>query len=389
MCGSDIRTDQWSVHNGVDGYRRFLRAMFRIGCVGFGGGSALIPVIERELVDRQGLDQKERIDRDAVVASVTPGALPVEIAAAVGRRGFGAKGMVGGAVMMALPGAMLAILLVTFLSVFQERIFLLVNVISIAASVYIIRLLLSCLRGIMEEYGADSKKRKYQTLLLMTGVCVLSFWFSTIAVLVMAFAGVFLISGCRSRGSSVQTVGVKRGGNRRAIRKDVCVWAVFLLLLTMPAMLANPQAAEFFGKGILSVWTSFGGGDAYLTIAEGFFVESQAVSAHQYYSCIVPAVNILPGSILCKTLSAVGYYVGWNLSGSVAEGLLFAMGGFGCSIAASCALFIVVWHLYDYLDGLRFFQVVRRWIRPMIGGLLIKVMIKLISQNLTLIQSFF
>ena len=30
-----------------------MMSMFKIGCIGFGGGSALIPVIEREVVEEQ------------------------------------------------------------------------------------------------------------------------------------------------------------------------------------------------------------------------------------------------------------------------------------------------------------------------------------------------
>ena len=103
-------------------FELFMLSMFRVGCIGFGGGSALIPVIEKEVVERQGLDIKENIDKDVVVASITPGALPVEIAASIGRRGFGTKGMIAGAVMMALPGTVFTVMLVTILSMFQAKI---------------------------------------------------------------------------------------------------------------------------------------------------------------------------------------------------------------------------------------------------------------------------
>lgn len=72
-----------------------------------------------------GNRRKQNIDKDVVVASITPGALPVEIAASIGRRKFGIRGMIAGAVMMALPGALMAVALVAVLSVFQEKSFLL------------------------------------------------------------------------------------------------------------------------------------------------------------------------------------------------------------------------------------------------------------------------
>lgn len=70
-------------------YRRFLYSLLKIGSIGFGGGSALIPVIEQEIVTKHGLDTKKNIDKDVIVASITPGALPVEIVASIGRRKFG------------------------------------------------------------------------------------------------------------------------------------------------------------------------------------------------------------------------------------------------------------------------------------------------------------
>ena len=78
-------------------FSRFILKMFKIGCIGFGGGSALIPVMEREFIGtddaHRKLDTKENFDKDILIASLTPGALPVELASSLGWRNFGAKGM--------------------------------------------------------------------------------------------------------------------------------------------------------------------------------------------------------------------------------------------------------------------------------------------------------
>ena len=57
--------------------------------------------------------------------------------------------------------------------------------------------------------------------------------------------------------------------------------------------------------------------DRYLTIADGLFVDTNMVTESQFYGHIVSVVNVLPGSILCKTLCGVGYYLGINISGSI------------------------------------------------------------------------
>ena len=90
--------------------KQFLLSMVKVGCIGFGGGSALIPVIEDEIITRQQLDTKENYDQDVVVASITPGALPVELAASLGKRNFGSRGMLLAALSMALPGAFVVVI---------------------------------------------------------------------------------------------------------------------------------------------------------------------------------------------------------------------------------------------------------------------------------------
>lgn len=72
---------------------KLMASIFKIGVVGFGGGTALIPVIEREVVEDQKIVEKSEYDKDVIVASITPGALPVEIATGLGKRAYGAKGM--------------------------------------------------------------------------------------------------------------------------------------------------------------------------------------------------------------------------------------------------------------------------------------------------------
>ena len=98
------------------GLGRLATSMFKIGLIGFGGGSALIPVIEEEVVTEQGLVKDEDYEQAVISACVTPGALPVEIAAGVGRRTYGIRGMLAAAFAIALPGAFLTVLLLSAFS---------------------------------------------------------------------------------------------------------------------------------------------------------------------------------------------------------------------------------------------------------------------------------
>ena len=95
---------------------KLMASMFKIGVVGFGGGTALIPVIEREVVEEQKIVEKSEYDKDVIVASITPGALPVEIATGLGKQAYGSKGMALAAFLMAFPGVLMTVLMLSVLS---------------------------------------------------------------------------------------------------------------------------------------------------------------------------------------------------------------------------------------------------------------------------------
>jgi len=153
---------------------RFLFAMLKIGCIGFGGGSSLIPVMEREFVGEGKLDTKENFDKDILVASLTPGALPVELAASLGARNFGGIGMILGAVAMALPGAVATILLLTCLTPLRARIGLVMNVLTIFVSAYIIWQIVGYIRKVCRQSKEFSTVFYRRAVLVMIGVFLLS-----------------------------------------------------------------------------------------------------------------------------------------------------------------------------------------------------------------------
>jgi len=129
---------------------------------------------------------------------------------------------------------------------------------------------------------------------------------------------------------------------------------------------------------------SFGGGDAYLTVADGLFVHTGLISEGNFYNYLVPIVNILPGSILCKTLSGIGYFLGFSAHGSVCEGLLVAFAGFFVSLLASCGVFDLIGCFYASFREMYFIKGIRNWIRSIVSGLMVTVMLSLVWQNVKL-----
>lgn len=419
---------------------RFLVSMGKIGCIGFGGGSILIPVIEEEIIQKQKIDTKQQYDKDVIVASITPGALPVEIAASLGRRNFGYAGMVLGAIFMAFPGTLATVLLLTVLSVVKEQMLLAVEYMTIGIASFIILLLTKYICSVEKASQSKGKKQMLKTVAVMAMVFLLTggdnvyyllgiektpfFSISTLQILALVFFFAFYTRGAYTWKHIIISAvlgGIYLLGNgkaqllvnpyllaldklcmlvlavygfvssilknreavridRKAVLKDLGVWIAVVAVFLCVGALLYPEIAAYVLRGGLSVLMSFGGGDAYLTIADGIFVENGMITQEQFYGQIVSVVNILPGSILCKTLSGIGYYIGLNAGNSIAAGVLFAVAGFVVSVAVSCATSGLMYNLYDGFIRLRIFQTISNWIRPIIAGLLIDIMLSLCCQ---------
>lgn len=420
--------------------KKLLLKMFYIGIIGFGGGSALIPVIEKEVTGKDAMVTKEEYDKDVVVASLTPGALPVEIAGQIGAGLYGPLGMLASASAMALPGAIITILLLAMMSAANAAVLTQINYVAVGITAFIACLLTEYIREVISS--AKQRNRVIRTTVIVGGVFVLTagknvvrlfqldvasfFVLTTLDVLIIAFFGI-IYTRCKFRtikgavaivavttyicvasglcGNDMvlnmlrvfmllmMSLGIHSGIPEKGLDSNVswrkCVGELvacilFAVILAVPAMIICEETWQYLVNGWLSSFMSFGGGDAYLTIADGLFVAEDMLSEEAFYGSLVPVVNVLPGSILCKTLSGIGYVIGHQVSGSHVVGVLMAVAGFATSVAASCVVVSVVHYLYDRYEAVTVFVLIKRWVRPIIGGLLINVILSLVYQNMKL-----
>lgn len=371
-----------------------ISSMVKVGMIGFGGGNALIPVIEQEAVVEKKLITKEEYDKDVIAATLTPGALPVEIASGVGLQSNGIQGMVIAGTAMALPGAVVTVLLLSVLSALSDDILTQIQYASIGITAFIMCLLTQYILSTVQMY----RKSRYRILLwciiagvfLATGARTLFAIFhvdgytvpklSTIQILLLTLVGSIVVGIVRKDGEKKKRVLQKISW--RPLIGRVVIWIAFFVLLSIPAfVLIGREVALFDLRGLASSLLSFGGGDAYLTIADGLFVPD-LISDNEFYNHLVLIVNVLPGSILCKTLSGIGYVYGVSLTGSVFGGILMATAGFACSVAASCSVFYFIYHIYDWLERVDVFVVIRKTIRVVVSGLLMTVMASLIKAGI-------
>lgn len=92
--------------------------------------------------------------------------------------------------------------------------------------------------------------------------------------------------------------------------------------------------------------------------------------------------------MLCKALSAIGFQYGFSSTGSVSGGALVALAGLGCSVASSGMAFCTVMHLYEKMESCTVFQVIKKWIRPVISGLLLSVLVSVCKGNLRIAETY-
>ena len=67
-------------------------AFARVGVMTFGGGYAMIPILEREIVDRQGWASSEELMDYYAVGQCTPGVIAVNTATFIGYKVAGPPG---------------------------------------------------------------------------------------------------------------------------------------------------------------------------------------------------------------------------------------------------------------------------------------------------------
>lgn len=428
--------------NNRDKMRELLSVMFKIGCIGFGGGTALIPVIEEEVTEQRRLVDEEEFNKDVVIANITPGALPVEIASGIGRKVRGIPGMVLAASMMALPGTFLTVLIVSLINQSSDAVLRQILFASAGVTAYIIFMLIEYTRGTYRECKKNQNAKSgmffmFLVFFLTTGKELYQifnlditplFDISTVNILVIAFFIIFYSNGkfnrkklavsaiisvlyclCVGKARIIPNIYVKQilriamvilsvYGVRRSIkgkipfswpslkkliREEIC-WIIFLFVLSLPALLVFKNTFIFLGQGLISALMSFGGGDAYLAVANGLFVNTGMIGYEDFYSKVVSVANALPGSILCKILSGVGYVLGHQNGGTVWAGYAVAISGFACSVAASGGTFSAVAYLYERFQNLEIFQTIKRYIRPIVAGLLLSVAASMLYQNMNI-----
>lgn len=366
-----------------------LRGLFLVGLVGFGGGSALIPVVERELVDRRKLLSAEDYVRHTVVANITPGALPVKLAASAGLT-LGGWGLAVLAVLaVTLPGVVGTISLMALSDFLGPAALRVISSASVGITAFIVVLLI----GYIVKVHVGSGQLPLFVLITATAASLTSldplvkligtaFQFEpsaqpprmdAVVLIVGALLGIVVVTLFSSRGREPRLMR-QRKFPIAAMRPALLACAAFLALTAVGLVafaVLLPNGARLGALLALSSITSFGGGEAYIAVADGYFVKPGFVDAATFYTQLVPIANALPGPILVKVAAGVGYLAGAPHGTAIA--LLLATAATFVAAGACCALMLPVLGAYLWLRKEPIVINIGRYILPVICGLLISV----------------
>ncbi len=163
-------------------------AFARVGVMTFGGGYAMIPILEREIVDRHGWATEEELMDYYAVGQCTPGVIAVNTATFIGYKTAGTPGGVVATLGVVFPSVVIITLIAGILTSFAD----VPQVKSAFAGirVCVCVLIFNAVLKLWKKAVVDK-----WTLALFLGVFLLSVFFSVspvIFVVVCAAAGIVL-----------------------------------------------------------------------------------------------------------------------------------------------------------------------------------------------------
>lgn len=129
------------------------KAFLSSGLLGFGGGPAVIPLIEKAVVDKYKMMEVDEFINVIAIANTLPGPIGTKLAGYIGYRAGGIWGMINALIAMVMPTVIAAIVLIAGLEQFNDLPF----VIGMTKGVLIV--VSAMMLGLMIDFLKQSKKK--------------------------------------------------------------------------------------------------------------------------------------------------------------------------------------------------------------------------------------
>ena len=158
-------------------------AFIIIGVTNFGGGYAILPALERELIKKRGWITKDEVMDYFTISQITPGVIAINISTFVGCKRKGALGGLVATIGFIVPGVTLMILISLFIRQFADYAIVkhAFTGIRIAVGALILSTTINMVKGFFKEY---------KSIIIFVIALVLSAVFSTSPVFIVLGAGI-------------------------------------------------------------------------------------------------------------------------------------------------------------------------------------------------------
>ena len=181
--------------------------MLKIGLFTFGGGYAMLALLENEFVTKRGwMDKEEFLDLLAIAES-TPGPIAINSATYIGYKRLGVLGSLFATVGVCIPSFVIIYAISLFLDAF----------LSIKLVAHAFRGIQVCVVYLILCAGVKLFRGLKRTVLGMTLLCAVFFCMLTFSLLAVRFSSVFYILICGAVGLAVHFVSTLR--QKREVRK--------------------------------------------------------------------------------------------------------------------------------------------------------------------------
>ena len=159
-------------------------SIFKIGAFTFGGGYAMIPLIEEEVVNNKGWLSKEEFVDILIVAQSLPGALAVNTSIFLGYKISGILGAITTLIAVILPSFFIILIIAIFFMQFRDNYYINAAFQGITAAVPILVLVgaISLSRGL---------SKNLRTILTIIIALIALIFFNIHPVLVVVISGVY------------------------------------------------------------------------------------------------------------------------------------------------------------------------------------------------------
>ena len=179
---------------------RLFFAFARIGLFTFGGGYAMLPMIQREIVETRNWATEEEIMNYYAVGQCTPGVIAVNTATFVGRKVAGIKGAISATLGVISPSVIIITVIAAFIRNFleYEAVSNALSGINVAVSVLVINAVITLWKkGVKNIFGIGM------------------FFFSFIFTLFTDFSPIIVVLIAIASGILYGIIEEKKGGERK------------------------------------------------------------------------------------------------------------------------------------------------------------------------------